>query len=287
MQPNANVLTTLAVISGIVLAPVRTCAQVSSELSERRSRLAAVKPGTTTQQVLRDLGKPDEIRPVGASGLLDGIRISRSAPGSDGQEAEVERWVYGALGKGMFGATGYLSVSRGGVVVGATTADSFCCPGAVVPKLIHSSSDAAVESPGSLVCRIMAIERVRATGYTPDRLRLTVEIANNGPKQFLIKHPAATEIRRLLIIEVCDAIGVLLYRDDLARYSSYDPHGASRTLSVASGGKQSETFCVSIVSGFGRLPSGAYFLRVYFPLSNGNYYPSNRVRFEVSEDRTK
>jgi hypothetical protein len=270
----------LFAITTALLAQEVSVATGADELLQQRQRLANITPGTRAEQAIHSLGKPDEIRRIAIGGLLDGCRILYITPG--GMELdEAERWVYRPLATGMFAATGFLSLSRDGIVIGAEPADYFCKPKAKIPHLVPAPSDMAVEASGKLLCRVLWVEPVEGRGETQRSLKVKAAITNAGQKRFEVKDPVASDFHWLMIVEVRDATGALLFREYRPEGSSFHPQGPPQTLSVPAGAERSDTFFVQPEIGFGRLPPGTYYLRVYFPLERSDYFPSNRIRFDL------
>ena len=233
--------------------------------------------------MLKALGKPTEVRRVQADHLLDGIHIEGGYLPLPDLGPETERWVYGTLGNGMFASVGYVSIDRKGRVVAAVPPDPFSRPGMKLPKLISATSDDATKTPAELICRLRPVEYVVGEGKTSDSLKTTVTLHNHGREEFRLRHDAASSIRRFLIVEVYDSKMTLLWRDYEMLYHSPVSSDPSRwpLHSIPPGESKSEdNVCFSPCTGFGRLPAGAYSLRVYFPFG-GQFYPSNLVRFEV------
>lgn len=255
-------------------------------LQEQRKRLAGLHAGMNAEQVLKILGKPDEVRPVPADSLLDGVRLGTGAANGG---VEIERWVYGIQAKGKFARVGYVSMDRDKEVVAAIPADYFADPSSTHPEQVAAKGDLAVESPSKLSCHVDPIEYVPAAGQTPERLKTKITLKNAGPAPFELKHDAAPNMRRFLLVEIYDSTGVLLYRDDSMRYHSPRSPDPSQwlVLSVPAGKELSENLAFLPGSGFGPLLPGKYSLRVYFPFEKGKYYPSNLATFELKEPQPK
>lgn len=252
-------------------------------LQDRRKRLVSVK-GMTAEQVLKTLGKPDEVRRVPEGGVLDGVH--HGTPDA----SEVERWAYGRVAKGEFARVGIVSLNRDGKVVIARSPDVFS--GAdELPERVLPKGDPAVATPSKMSCHIgsaqyIPSEKVSVKGIGtwtgPEGLKMTVALKNAGSTAYELKHDAATSVVGLLIVELYDAGGVLLFRDNYLRYHStfsFDP-AKWPVLSVPAGREKSEEFVFRPDREFGPLPAGKYSVRVYFPFEEGKYYPSNLVRFE-------
>ncbi len=243
-------------------------------LQERRKRLAALEAGMTADEVIRAVGKPDEVRRIRADQLLDGMRLY----------GETERWAYGILGKGMFAAVGYVGMDSNGKVVAAVPADDFARAWWPGPVQVAARTDSAMETPSKRSLQLGPVKTLPAAGGTTARLQTTVTLKNAGTERFELKHDAASAMRRFFVIEIQDAQGNLLFREDQMRYHSPVSIDPARwpVLSVPTGKEIPEELILSPAHGFGPLPPGPYSVRVYFPLEKGKYYPSNRVPFDVS-----
>jgi hypothetical protein len=253
-------------------------------LQDQRKRLASLEAGMSSEQVLKVLGKPGEVRRVSDDDLLDGTRLLGGTPNVG---PETERWAYGILAKGMFARVGYVSMDRKGKVVAAISADCFSGPSWKLPDLVLAKTDQAVVAPSKMSCHAGPIRYVSPEGKTAERFEAKITLKNSGAALFELKHDAAYCMGRFLLIEVYDSTGVLLFRDDAMRYHSpieVDP-AKLPILSIAPGKEMSEDFAVSPAVGFGALPAGKYSFRVYFPFEKGRYYPSNLVSFELKADR--
>lgn len=251
-------------------------------LADQRKSLAAVE-GMTKDQVLKALGKPDEVRRIPEDGLLDGVRYGPPAA------PEVERWAYGVVAKGKFARVGFVGFGRDGKALVALSPDGFSDPAYKRPDLVPAKAGRAVESPAKMSCHVGPVEYIPARGLTPEWLKMTVTVKNGGAKAFELKHDAANDVRRFLLVKLYDADGGLLFREDQMRYHSpfsFDP-AKWPVLTIPAGREKSEELMISPASGFGPLPAGKYALRVYFPFGEGKYYPSNLVTFELKERAKK
>jgi hypothetical protein len=257
----------------------------NATLQDQRKRLASLHAGMSSEQVVKLLGKPDEVRRV-TEDLLDGTRLMGDSPDVG---PETERWAYGILAKGMFARVGYVSLDRKGKVVAAISADCFSGPHWKLPEQVPARTDQAVESPSKMSCHVGSIRYVSAVGQTAERIHAKITVKNSGSTLFQLKHDAAYCVGRFLLIEVYDSTGVLLFRMDEMRYHSPINVDPARwpVLSIPPSKEMSEELVFSPAEGFGSLPAGKYSLRLYFPFENGKYHPSNLLRFEVKEDERK
>ena len=255
-------------------------------LAEQRKRLADVHRGMSAEQVLKKLGKPDEMRRVPNSGILDGVGY-----GTNGAP-EVERWAYGTLGKGMFARVGFVSLDRNGQVLIARSPDVFSDRAERLFERVLPKDEQAVPTPSKMSCQVGHVQYIPfetvtlkgpiGTFTAPEGVKMTVTLKNAGPTAFELKHGAATGVVVLLLVELYDAGGVLLFRENYLRYLStysFDP-AKWPVLSVPAGRERSEEFVFRPDEAFGPLPAGKYSLRVYFPFEEKKYYPSNLVSFE-------
>lgn len=205
------------------------------------------------------------------------------------------------MGKGLFTRVGFVLLKYGKVVE-AKSPDVFLCPGEKMPERVLTKTDQAVATTSKMTCQIgpvryISSEKIDMGGLkpfiAPEGLKMTVSLENAGPKVFDFKDDAADGIVGLLLIELYDTDGVLLFRENYVRYHSrfsFDP-AKWPVLSVPSGRRKSEEFVFRPDEEFGPLPSGRYSVRVYFPFENERnykYYPSNLLSFDWREgDRVK
>jgi hypothetical protein len=244
-----------------------------STLQEQRKRLAGVKAGTSAEEVLKILGKPDEVRRIPEGHLLDGFQYM----------GEKNRWVYGILGKGKFAKIGFVSMDGNDKVVTAIPADWFANPDTKLPTLVPANGELGVESPAKMSFHMSAIKIVPAEGEYAGDFETSVTLKNTGTARFELKHDAAYAMRRFILIEVYDAKGTLLFRENQMRYHSpiFMNPADWFVLSVPAGKEMIEGLYITPAHGFGQLPAGKYAARVYFPIEKGKYYPSNLVSFQL------
>ena len=261
-----------------------------SSRQDQQKRLASLEPRMSSDQVLKILGKPDEIRHIPESQVLDGTRYSCGAEAES--EQETERWVYGVLGKGMFAAVGYVSMDRHGKLCHAVSPDDFSNPRWKLPELVPAESDAAVDAPSKMSSHIGSIQYNPARGNSCESLKTTITF--NNPARSERKTELGNLSTKFLITEVYDSTGEMLYRDDRIRshapsfvFLNADMLGIASPKSFVPPQEASEDFHISPAHGFGPLPAGKYSVRVYFPFEQAKYYPSNLVSFELTEDQPK
>ena len=271
-------------IAGLLLAQAVALGQGAEErnakLSELRNRLAKIKEGMTAEQVLKALGKPDEVRRLPTDDPLEDIELGALRPGPPRQR---ERWMYGILAKGRFASAGYVGLDRNGKVAAAVPTDWFAYDGRPRDQVKAINGDGAVEAPSKMSCRLDAIQLKSAEGWTTQWFTTKVTVKNAGTERFELKHDAAYRMQRFVVIEIFDAAGTLLFREDKMSYHSpihFDP-AKWPTLAIAPGKEITEEVFFSPASDFGPLPPGKYSARAYFPLEKGKYYPSNLVPFTV------
>lgn len=272
----------LVLLCSGAMAPGKGDDTSKAALRDLRRRLGGLSAGMTSQDVLKAIGRPDEVRPVGGDRLLDGSRLGGDLPGTG---PETERWAYGVLGKGLFARAGYVAIDRNGKVVAAVPADCFAGPVWKVLDLVTPKGDEAVASPGNLSCRAGSVTIEPRAGESTECFNMAITIKNNGRRRFELKHDAANSPRRFLVVEMYDAEGTLLFRDDEMRYHSpirSDPADYP-VLSIKPGREIAIPLSFLPAHGFGSFPPGRYSLRVYFPFEEWRYYPSNAVRFEIKE----
>ena len=255
----------------------------AERLQEERKRLAGLQAGMTSDQVLKVLGKPDEIRRLTEGQLLDGKRLS----GEPDYGPETERWAYGILGKGLFAKVGYVSIDHNGKVIAAMPADQ-CLHTKKDPfERVAATSDEAVATSSKMSCHIGPLAIVPPEGESTGAFTTRVTLKNAGKEPFELKYRAAPSIDALLLIEVYDSAGTMLFREDnMLHHLRIDSDARQRPLlSIPPGKEKSDNCSIYPAFGFGRLPPGQYSVRAYFPLEKAKYYPSNLVRFEVKENQ--
>jgi hypothetical protein len=117
-----------------------------AELYNLRQRLAGLQAGICSDQVLKVLGKPDEVRPVPKGRLFDCVLFLGDGPGVG---PETERWAYGITGHGKFARVGFVSIDRNNKVVTAIAADRFAEPGGKPPEQSRLSEVGPWQPPRS------------------------------------------------------------------------------------------------------------------------------------------
>jgi hypothetical protein len=280
MKPKNLSLLIASTIVGFALAQAAVWAQGADErnkkLSELRSRLAQVKEGLTSEQVLKTLGKPDEVRRLPTNDPFEDIVLG-ALP------RQRERWMYGVLAKGRFASIGYVGMDRDGKVVAAMPTDCYVYDRFRRDHVKATNGDRVLESAAKMSCRLGNVELVAAEDWNSQWFKAKVTVKNSGAKRFELKHDASSMMQRFLVIEVYDGAGTLLFREDKMSYHSpvhFDP-AKWPTLAIPPGKEIAEEVYFSPANDFGPLPPGKYSARVYFPLEKGKYYPSNLVPFTV------
>jgi hypothetical protein len=122
-----------------------------------------------------------------------------------------------------------------------------------------------------------------AEGWTAQHFKMKVTVKNSGMERFELKHHAAAHMQRFLVLEVLDATGTLLFREDKMNFHSpihFDP-AKWPTLALPPGKEITEEVSFSAASDFGPLPPGKYAVRAYFPFEKRKYFPSNLASFTV------
>jgi hypothetical protein len=278
-------------ILGIVIPGTQSRGQekdkANAELRQLRERLGSLKAGTSSTEVLKLMGKPDEVRPVPKNELLDGVKYLGDHRGRVG--TETERWAYGMTAKGMFPRIGFVSIDRNGKVLFASPTDSFARNGSKPPDQVPADGDDAVATPTKLSCHVGAIKYHPRKGDSSENLETVVTIKNAGTKRFELKHDAANSPRRFLLVEIYDSTGIMLFRFNEMLYHSiiYLNPADWPVLSIDPGKEITTELFTSHADGFGSLPPGRFSLRVYFPFDKWKYYPSNAVSFEIKEEHRK
>ncbi len=190
---------------------------------------------------------------------------------------------YGILGQGKFTKIGYVSMNGDGKVVKSIPTDWFANPDWKLPTLVPGNGKLGADSPAKMSFHLNAIQIVAAKGETSGRFETNVTLKNAGTARFELKHDAAYAMRRFILIEVYDAKGTLLFREDQMSYHSPISVDPARwpVLFIPPGKEMTEELTINPALGFGQLPAGEYAVRVYFPLEKGKYYPSNLVSFQL------
>src|SRR5262249_19859275 len=158
-----------------------------------------------------------------------------------------------------FTRVGIVSLDRNGKVVAAVPADRLA-DRRTSPRLAPVQADGAVASPSKLSCHVAAVQLIPAVGQTAAHLKTKVTLKNSGTQRFELKHDAASTLRRFLLIEVYDAQGALLFRDDEMRYHSPGSPDPARwpVLAIPAGQEIAAELSFSPAHGFGPLPTGTY-----------------------------
>lgn len=234
--------------------------QYASSLEDKRELLMHIKKGMSEADVVRILGKPDEVRP------------KRSAPWYVGAEYE---WAYGNPTPGAFALVGLVIFDKNAkvfIIDPATHASPCHSP--------RSSADEPVPSRDGMVCVLGPLRRDEQGS-----LIAKVRLVNNGKKTFRYKHDN-TGIVFNLIEDIYDRKGVLVYREYWNwSHSPYSFNRAEWPVMVIPPRKNfSEEFHPLVGTGtgmLGKLAPGKYYLRVAFPFDKDKYYPSNLLEFEI------
>lgn len=241
------------------------------------SRLEAfntIVEGMSKEEVTRRLGPPDEIRTLGAEGVLDGSRVCSSVNLTN---VEVYRWAYGPRQPGAFAQGGVVSFDSDMHVIAA------CIPlygrrfGSVAPKAPFPGTTS--RPPADLSVRIEAVTLDKAPGYAPRYWSARVTLKNAGAQDFSTDCYIDT-IARQAVVEVYDSAKWLIYRDD---YSTLNNGFMSRssTFRVGAGAERTEAVNFSPDDYYGPLPSGHYFLRVGFRYTEGAFIYSAMKQFKI------
>jgi len=250
-----------------------------STLQVQRERLASIKTGMTSDEVVRLLGRPDEVRPVDANNLLDGTRLGGNENFDVGDEKE--RWAYGVLGRGLFAKIGYVGIDRNQKVVASVPADCFAhADWSHFDKVVAHNED-PVPTPAKMRCLISPIQRDPPKGVSSESFKTTIKLKNEGSDSYEVKIPRGFSFQFFAVIEVSDASGTVLYREDRWRSTPGFVDRNWPALTIPAYGEVSEEFWFWPTSGFGPLPPGTYSVRAYFPFKQPTYYPSNRMTFLV------
>jgi hypothetical protein len=134
------------------------------------------------------------------------------------------------------------------------------------------------------------VDPVKQWGDVED-FKAAVTLRNSGAATFTLKHDAANSLRRFQVIELYDEKGAILFRDYEMRYHGLNVSDPAKypVLTIRPNGEFAGTMYITPGRQFGSLPPGKYSIRVYFPFEyeKGNFYPSNRVAFELTEEQVR
>ena len=248
----------------------------SARLRVLRQRLASLRPGTSAEEVLKLLGKPDEVR-------LGGSFVG-----------EVERWAYATMGKGKFAKGGIVCLDKNGKVVtaAAPATDSMIqsISSERLPKQDQPGNDQAVESPSKLSCHLDIIEGKLlgvVGGNSKGEFKAKVSLKNAGKEGFELKGDKGFSMGSVVWFELYHSGGTILLGESYAKLL-VAPFGREHVIVAVPAGKELSQelpgWILDTSDKFGRLPAGKYRLRVFFPFAREGYYPSNVVQFELTSD---
>jgi hypothetical protein len=243
-------------------------------LDARRDLLCSVQKGMSEDEVLKVLGRPDEVRTTGDVGI----------------DVEAYRWVYGIRDKGEFSRVGSVIFTSDKKVFMA-----YCPARSLNPADAHIAppfSETAQVTPSGMYC---SIDKLLRDVDHPDDDRIMVSLVNTGKAEFAYPNDYLG-IRFSIIVEVYDARKNLLIMEALQDFHS--PYSFDRSkwpvLRVAPGGREWEVIPLSRhhprsgVTYFswrdendGALTPGTYYVRVAFPFGESKYYGSNLVKWNV------
>lgn len=221
-------------------------------------RLAAVDPGMTEDQVTALLGTPDEVR------TYDGSRPWLASA----QFA----WAYGVAAPSTF--------AFGGLVLFGADHRVMATRSPLDPLGVRARklpwSDTAVAADRGLSCHLEVLY-VDATGAISAR----VTLRNDGPVTFERRH-GHTGIAHDLVVELFDENRHVLARyDTLSLFSPYAPDDTEVMRVPAGGSLADEVMLGGPWTELGKLPPGAYRLRVAFPFEPGRFSVSEPVAFRI------
>ncbi len=167
-------------------------------IEAQRKLLGSIKPAMTSEEVIRILGKPDEVRRVAdpKSSFHDGYYVG-----------ENERWVYGIQKKGTFARVGFVSMGADGRVfltASPTSSDT-------LGDWDKSEGIKRADGPHSKLSIQIATDPMVEQAEAPGYIKIRVTLNNSGDAPFELKANGASNIRSLMIFEIFDSAGALLF----------------------------------------------------------------------------
>lgn len=259
--------------SGITLCLIavsgctRLAGLASENLESRRDLLAGIPRGATTNDVMKVLGPPDEIRaPTETSTHFLG---------------EAYRWVYGVTAPGEWPLVGVLVLASNNTVMASK------CPSR--EKSHRKGAERARVGPGpditasGMYCEVESVSN--RPGDTAFFQRAVISLVNGGRESFIRKHER-TYIKWDVVIEVYESHHLLIWREDRSKYESAYKTFADKakwpTMVVNPGERMTEDLPIWIESyGVGEPSKGTYYLRVGFPFEENKFFWSSDYKFSV------
>jgi len=215
----------------------------------------------TEEDVVRILGKPDEIRVKGKLGIV----------------AESYRWVYGVKRKGEFPLVGSVIFNERKVV------DHIFCPSKGISNILNQRAVVFSELPQKTnegrYCEIERVFKKDNSNY------LEVSIVNEGDQPWLYPHDN-TGIRFSIILDIFDVEKNIILREPLFGYHS--PISLDRSKWPVIKVLPDQRFSEDVPIWWrnrndGVLYPGTYYVRVAFPFDAETFYGSNLVKWELKE----
>jgi hypothetical protein len=269
--------------------------EYKSTLVGKRELLAKLRSGMSCDEVLKILGKPDEVR-------------TTPVPRFENESAE---WAYGPLAPGKFASIGIVYFDALGKVSAASAPDCFCTGNWGKPDQVLAISERSMETLAKMSCHaemtpvtlkerqeyqnLFRNDSVKFDLQLEDEFHLKVTIKNAGTERFELKDVVGPALTSFLLIELYDSNGVMVHRIDRRMYYSpmhRDPADCP-VLAILPNHEKSECLWISPEEHFGALPPGKYSARVFFPFEKQEdsgcqkYFPSNLVKFAVKETEKK
>lgn len=233
-----------------------------NQLERERDSLGKIAVGMSESDVLRLIGKPDETRIKGDLGIV----------------AEKYRWVYGVEKAGEFPSIGSVVFDANDEVLMSY------CPSQGLGHHQRGRSLPISATPQvtdeDLYC--VAGDVFKDDGYH----QIQVSVVNDGKNPFLYRHDNQG-IRFSVMIELFDEHRTLLWREYLGSFHS--PHFSDRdewpVLRVNPGERVTERVPIFLWldANDGVFYPGTYYVRVAFPLKDGQLFASNMIEFSLDE----
>jgi hypothetical protein len=284
-------------LSSMLLSLCLGCGStVSENLTERQRRFALIRREASEADVVRILGKPDEIRPVPSGGTLDGFRAGCCWNLDD---FEITRWAYGVEQHGTFAKIGIVCWGKRKTVILAVSpvydcSKEFVSGSAMLVQVQGNSHIPVAEermsavcqlatpacqfeqeelgnmipflhkgsaSASGLACRVDCVNVVGSIDPYMMIIRATMTVMNNGNKTLTWRTDAKT-FRSATTLYIYDANEVPIFRSYPRFGASVDDHEPAFVLQLPPGEQQQEQLQFTPGREFGRLSAGIYHLRL-------------------------
>lgn len=260
-----NITWQQTILAALLITTLSSCTSkttVRQTMQEtKKDQICSIREGMTESQVSESVGKPDEVRIRGETGI--------------GEEAY--RWVYGIKSKGEFPTVGAVIFRTN-----RTVFMSYCPtrPGFGAPIVPFSESPQI--TPSGMRCTIDDVFG------NPDRSNvpyIRVSIENTGKSEFRYTNDNQG-IRFSVLLEVYDAEKRLILKEPI--YAFHSPYSFDKAnwpiLAVPAGARHSEEISIWWQDeNDGTLQPGTYYLRVAFPFEEKKFFGSNLAKWELKE----